>query len=69
MTVTARINVETAAGRKIVRELEKHPKVVEIENPLLALKTVSANEAYERGLNKLSEHYGLDMQELKSKLK
>ena len=31
MTVTARINVETPAGRKIVRELEKHRKLVEID--------------------------------------
>ena len=69
MTVTARINVETPAGRKIVRELEKHHKLVEIENPLPDVKTFSVSEAYERGLNKLSEHYGVDMRKLKSKLK
>ena len=69
MTVTARINVETPAGRKIVRELEKHRKLVEIVNPLPDVKTCSVNEAYERGLDKLSEHYKVDMRKLKSKLK
>ena len=34
MTVTAHINVETPAGRKIVRELEKHRKLVEISYEL-----------------------------------
>lgn len=69
MTVTARINVETPAGRKIVRELEKHRKLVEIDYPLPDVKTCSVNEAYERGLSQLSEHYGVDMRKLKSKLK
>lgn len=68
MTVKALINVETPAGRKIVRELEKHKKVVQIDNPLTDVKTCSANEAYERGLDKLSEHYGVEIRKLKSKL-
>ena len=34
MEVIAKINVDTAKGRKIVRELEKSPKVVKVEHPL-----------------------------------
>ena len=68
MIVTARINVETPTGRKIVRELEKHHKVVEIDNPLPDVKTYSINEAYERGLDQLTTHYCVDIRKLKSKL-
>ena len=68
MIVTARINVESPADRKIVRELEKHHKVVEIDNPLPDVKTYSINEAYERGLDQLTKHYDVDIRKLKSKL-
>ena len=68
MTVTARINVESPTGRKILRKLEKHRKVVEIDNPLPDVKTYSVNEAYERGLAQLTTHYGVDIRKLKSKL-
>ena len=33
MTVTAEINIESATGRRIVRELEKHHKVVKLNYP------------------------------------
>lgn len=69
MTVSVKINVDTPTGRKIMRDLEKHHKTVEIDNPIPDVKTFSATEVYERGLDKLSEHYGVDMRKLRSDLK
>ena len=34
MEVTARINIDSPTGRKLVREIEKYKKVAEIEYPL-----------------------------------
>ena len=70
MTVTARINVETPAGRKIVRELEKHKKIVQIEHeqPLgtdgLPRVLIPAEQVFEEGWDLLSELYGVDMRKL-----
>ena len=70
MTVTARINVETPAGRKIVRELEKHKKIVQIEHeqPLgadgLPRVLIPAEQVIEEGWDLLSELYGVEMREL-----
>jgi hypothetical protein len=67
MTVTARINVETPAGRKIVRELEKHKKVVQIEHQLplgtngLPRVLIPAEQVFEEGWDLLIELYGVDM--------
>lgn len=70
MTVTVRINVETPTGRKIVRELEKHRKVVEIEHeqPLgvdgMPRLLIPAEQVFEKGWDLLSELYGVDMRKL-----
>ncbi len=74
MTVTVKIDVSSPIGRRLLRDLEKHKKVVEIQSEMpvgvdgLPLKTSTVKEVYERGLDKLSEHYGVDMRKLKSKL-
>lgn len=65
MTVTARINVETPAGRKIVRELEKHRKLVQIEYPLpigidgLPIETISVEDSAKEAFNLLGDLYGV----------
>ncbi|HRZ97059.1 MAG TPA: hypothetical protein P5084_05845 [Paludibacter sp.] len=70
MTVIARINVETPAGRKIVRELEKHKKLVQIEHELplcadgLQRETIPSEQVFEEMWDKLSELYGVDMRKL-----
>ncbi|MFZ4726289.1 MAG: hypothetical protein ACOYMD_12685 [Paludibacter sp.] len=70
MTVTARINIETPTGRRIVRELEKHKKVVQIihEQPLgvdgLPRVTFPAEEVFDEMWDKLSELYGVDMRKI-----
>lgn len=70
MNVIANINVSTPKGRKIVRELEKHKKIVEIDNPMpvdedgLPIKTFSLEESFEKLWNKMEEHYGVDLRTL-----
>jgi len=64
MTVTAQINVETEAGRKIVRELEKHTKLVKINYPEpvdengLPIQTISFEESAKQSFKLLGELYG-----------
>ena len=74
MTVTAHIDVNTPTGRRILKELETHKRVVKIEYPEMMeadgqpLKTHPIDVVYKQGLAKLSKHYGVDMDKLKSKL-
>lgn len=68
MTVTAFINVETPAGPKIVRDLEKHRKLVKIEYPQVDTfdgeKTYTVDEVFEECYDILSDHYGVDVRKL-----
>jgi hypothetical protein len=69
MEVTARINIDSPTGRKLVREIEKHKKVAEIEYPLpeelLNGAATSHNDAWNKVWEKLSNHYGVDVQKLR----
>ena len=68
MIVTARIDASKPTGRRIVRELETKKCVeLEFENPELSGTWVDFEEVMERGFDKLSAHYGVDMRELVSK--
>jgi hypothetical protein len=70
MNVTAHIDISTAKGRKIVRDLERNKKIVEIENPMpvgedgLPLKTSSLEESFEKLWNKMEDDYGVDLRKL-----
>ena len=74
MTVTAHIDTSTPTGRRILKDLESHKRVVKIEYPeskqtdIEMLKTFPLDEVYEQGLTKLSKHYDVDMRKLKSEL-
>ncbi len=65
MTVTAQINIETPAGRKIVRELEKHHKLVKIEYPEpigvdgLPVQTISFEQSANESFELLGDLYGV----------
>jgi hypothetical protein len=65
MEVTAKINISTPAGRKIVRELEKHKKLVKITYPISlgedgkTEQTYSVEEVFEELDTKLKKHYGV----------
>lgn len=66
-TVTVKINITTAKGRKLVQELQTQ-KEVEIEISMPEGNFYTLDEVYENGLDKLSAHYGVDMRKLKSEL-
>jgi len=67
MTVTAEIDVAKPTGRRIVRDLEKHTRVVSLNYPLpnnISGTGYTLEESYNRGLDKLSKHYGVDFRTL-----
>lgn len=66
-TLHVKIDISTPKGRKLAHELCGQ-KGVEIENPMPQEKTCALDEVYEKGLNKMSAHYGVDMHKLKSEL-
>ena len=67
MTVTAEIDVTRPVGRRIVKDLERHKRVVSLNYPLsdnVSGAGYTLAESYNRGLDKLSEHYGVDFRKL-----
>lgn len=68
MEVIARINIDSPTGRKLVREIQKHKKVAEVEYPipeaLLDGTAMSHNEVWGKIWDKLSNHYGVDVRKL-----
>ena len=61
MTVTAQINIDTPIGRRLVKELEKHPKAVKVEYPLpeaISGTTYTHEEVWSEIETKFNEHYG-----------
>lgn len=71
--VIAKIDISTPTGRRIVRDLEKHKRTVEVEYPLpeniSGGKTYSLDEVHKKSIKKLSDHYGVNMEELMKKEK
>jgi len=69
MEVTARINIDSPTGRKLVREIEKHKKVAEIEYPLPEdlqnCSAISHNEVWDKVWDKLSHHYNVNVRKLR----
>jgi hypothetical protein len=65
--VIATIDVSKPAGRKLVRELESK-RCVKLNYPLpdgiAGEKTYSVEESFGRLLDRLSDHYGIDMRKL-----
>jgi CRISPR/Cas system-associated protein endoribonuclease Cas2 len=56
--VTAHIDINTPTGRKIIKELDAHRKIVHIENPVPEGKNYTALDVYEKSLAKLRKYYG-----------
>ena len=65
MEVAAKINISTPAGRKIVKELEKHKKLVKVCYPLpfeedeIIDETYSVNEVFAELDQQMKIHYGI----------
>lgn len=67
-TVRVEINISSPVGRRLLREIEKHPKVVKVENRLpdaiAGQKTYSVDEVFDECYDILSEHYKCDVRKL-----
>ena len=67
-TVNVRINITTPTGRRLLREVEKHPKTAIVEYPLpegiSEQKTYTIEESYEECCKILSNHYKVDVSKL-----
>jgi len=70
MTVIAKIDISSPTGRKIVRELAKHKRVVQLIYPEsinqeeVIEETITLEEAEEYLWNKLEESYGVELRTL-----
>ena len=68
MEVTAKIDISTPAGRKIVRELEKHKKLVKVTYPIpesiVENKTYTQQEFEDKVKDKFAETYGVKFEEV-----
>ena len=68
MEVTARINIDSPTGRKLVSEIEKHKKVARIEYPLpeelINGTALSHDEVWNKIWDKLTNHYEVDIRKL-----
>ena len=67
-TVKVQIDISSPTGRRLLREVEKHPKVAKIEYPLpegmAGEKTYTLEESFEECCDILSENYGVDVRKL-----
>ena len=66
-TVNAQIDVTRPSGRRLLRELEKHPKLVKVEYPLppgVSGTGYTLDEIDEMAYTKMSAHYGVDVRKL-----
>lgn len=70
MTVNIKINTDTPTGRRLLREVSKYPKVVEIENSeskvikSVPRETISENEVFEKVWDIMSDHYHVDIRKV-----
>lgn len=57
MTVTVQIDTNTAAGLKLIAELQRHPDVVRFVEPEQDIESLSANESAKLAFDRLGEKY------------
>ena len=65
MEVIATIDAARPTGRRIIRDLKRHSRVVTLNYP--QPKNISGytlEESYNMGLDRLSKHYGVDFRTL-----
>ena len=66
--VNVQIDIDTPTGRKLLREVQKHPKVAKIEQEipeeLAKQKLYTLEEVFDECYDILSDHYGTDVRKL-----
>lgn len=64
-TVNVQIDITSPTGRRLLREVEKHPEIAKIEYPLpegmAGQKTYTHEEVWSKVEEKLNDHYGSDL--------
>ncbi|MDD4968503.1 MAG: hypothetical protein PHT07_03645 [Paludibacter sp.] len=67
-TINVQIDISTPTGKRLLREVEKHPRVAKIQYPLpkeiVGQKTYTLEESFEECCDILSEHYKCDVRKL-----
>jgi len=67
-TINVQIDISTPTGRRLLREVEKHPRVAKIEYPLPkeleGQRFYTLDEVFEECYDILSEHYKCDVRKL-----
>jgi hypothetical protein len=67
-SVNVKIDISTPTGRRLIREVEKHPRIAKIEylvpDEINGIKTYSAEEVFEECYDILSNHYKCDVRKL-----
>ena len=66
--INVRIDISTPTGKRLMREVEKHPKTATIEYPLSkeieGKSKYTVDEVFEECYDILSEHYKCDIRKL-----
>ncbi len=66
--VNVQIDITSPTGRRLLREVEKHPKVAKVEHQLpdaiAGQKTYSHEQVFNECYDILSEYYGIDVKKL-----
>jgi len=67
-TINVKINIDSPTGRRLLKEVERHPKVAKVEYPVSKTiareKTFTLEESYDECCDILSEHYKCDVRKL-----
>jgi len=67
-TINVQIDISTPTGKRLLREVEKHPRVAKIEYPLPkeleGQRFYTLDEVFEECYDILSEHYKCDVRKL-----
>ncbi len=63
-TIQVKINISSPVGRRLLKEIEKHPDVVKIERQIpesiVEKKTYTLEESFNECCDILSKNYGVD---------
>jgi hypothetical protein len=67
-TINVKINIDSPTGRRLLKEVKRHPKVAKIVYPvseaIAGEKTYTLEESFDQCCDILSEHYKCDVRKL-----
>lgn len=67
-TINIQLDISGNTGKRLFREIQKHPKVAKIEYPVApsieGAKTYSLEEVFEECYDRMNEHYCINVRKL-----